>query len=273
MLFLLRDSISGHNYMRKIVRGRGINTNQSSDEETFIKRLNDLKKKSQKFGIGNLNETTLFARRKTITRILYYDYIYKLILNKPGVICEFGVQYGSTISLLTHLRGIYEPYNHPRKIIGFDTFTGFTNKFIPSEKVWKKGDLSVEKNYEKFLEKILDLHEQNSPISHIKKFELVKGDATLTFPKYLKKNPQTLISLAIFDMDVYYPTKQVLKKILHRMYKGSVLVFDELNSKDHPGETQALLETLNIRKLKLKNFYGTGNTSYCVLDDKLSKLT
>ena len=116
------------------------------------------------------------------------------------------------------------------------------------------------------------MHEQNSPINNIKKFELVKGDATQTLPKYLKKNPQTLISLAIFDMDVYYPTKKVLKKILSRMYKGSVLVFDELNSKDHPGETQALLETLNIKKLKLKNFYGTGNASYCIVDDKLSKL-
>ena len=258
--------------MRKIVKGRGISTNQSRDEKNFIQKLNYLKKKSQKFNLSNLNETTLFARRKTITRILYYDFIYKLILNKPGVICEFGVQYGSTMSLLTHFRGIYEPYNHPRKIIGFDTFSGFKNKFISSEKVWKKGDLSVQKNYEKFLEQVLDLHEQNSPINHIKKFELVKGDATQTLPKYLKKNPQTLISLAIFDMDVYYPTKKVLKKILSKMYKGSVLVFDELNSKDHPGETQALLETLNIKKLKLKNFYGTGNASYCVVDDKLSKL-
>ena len=62
--------------MRKTLRGRGISTNQSSDEKNFIQKLNYLKKKSQKFHLSNLNETTLFARRKTITRILYYDFIY-----------------------------------------------------------------------------------------------------------------------------------------------------------------------------------------------------
>ena len=53
--------------MRKIVKGRGISTNQSRDEKNFIQKLNYLKKKSQKFNLSNLNETTLFARRKTIT--------------------------------------------------------------------------------------------------------------------------------------------------------------------------------------------------------------
>ena len=38
---------------------------------------------------------------------------------------EFGVRWGQTLSILSALRGIFEPFNRHRKIIGFDTFAGF----------------------------------------------------------------------------------------------------------------------------------------------------
>lgn len=43
-------------------------------------------------------------------------------------------------------------------------------------------------------------------------FELIKGDATETIDKWLDNNPGASIALAIFDMDVYAPTKGVLQK-------------------------------------------------------------
>ena len=57
--------------------------------------------------------------------------------------------------------------------------------------------------------------------------------------------------MAIFDMDVYKPTKDVLEAILPRLIKGSVLVFDELNCPHFPGETIALIEVLGLKNLKL----------------------
>ena len=56
---------------------------------------------------------------------LYFDNLYQSIVNVPGVVMEFGVHWGSGISLLNNLRLLYEPYNFSRKIIGFDTFEGF----------------------------------------------------------------------------------------------------------------------------------------------------
>ena len=123
--------------MRKIIKKKGIDSNKSKESEIYYKKLNDLKNKSQKFNLKNVYETLLFASRRTVTRILYYDHIYKLILNKPGVILEFGVLYGHTLSLLGKFRGIYEPYNSARKIVGFDTVSGFANKFNKDEKKWK----------------------------------------------------------------------------------------------------------------------------------------
>jgi hypothetical protein len=51
--------------------------------------------------------------------------------------------------------------------------------------------------------------------------------------------------MAIFDMDIYKPTKDVLEKIIPRLVKGSLLVFDELNFKAFPGETIAVNEVLD----------------------------
>ena len=214
------------------------------------------------------NKKAFFSSRQNITRILYYNEIYKNILNKPGIIMEFGVECGATLSLLTKLRGIYEPYNFSRKIVGFDTFDGFSENLTDNEKKlgWKKGDYRTPKKYEKQLEKILPLEEKLCPLSHIKKFELIKGDASTTVEKYIRNNPQTVIGMAIFDMDIYKPTKDVLQSIIKRLYKGSILVFDELNDKNFPGETIALLEVLGLNNLKLHSFHGETFGCWAILE-------
>mgnify|MGYP001222099037 CR=1 FL=1 len=226
---------------------------KSSRKESSIKtkKKKIIKKLFKNDEINNL--ATLFTTRIEINRILYYNNVYKNLLKKPGVIMEFGVEWGSTLSLLIKLRSIHEPYNYSRKIIGFDTFSGFTNKLTTEEKKlgWKKSDYAVNKNYERVLGELLQLEEDNAPLSNIKKFELIKGDASTTVEKYIRNNPQTVIGMAIFDMDIYKPTKDVLQSIIKRLYKGSILVFDELNDKNFPGETIALLEVLGLNNLKL----------------------
>jgi len=204
--------------------------------------------------------SNLFLKRISLSRILYFNQLYLQLLNVPGVICEFGVQWGASLALLANLRSIYEPYNYSRKIIGFDTFSGFSNIDAKDGNSVLKGDYSTMQNYEESLEEILSLHEQNSPIPHIKKFELIKGDASKTVADWLNVNPHAIISMAIFDMDVYRPTKDVLECILPRLVKGSVLVFDELNCPKFPGETTALNEVIGLNKLKLRR---DPNQPYC----------
>ena len=256
--------------MRKILKNKsGRSTFHTNPEEIIIKEKSNLFEKVKKNRPDNISSfSMLLASRREITRILYYNKIYQNLLNKPGVIMEFGVEYGSIVSLLSKLRGIYEPYNYSRKIIGFDTFGGFEKTLTKEEKKfgWKQGDYGVPKGYEKTLEKILNLEEKQSPLSHIKKFELIKGDASKTIGTYLKKNPQTIIGMAIFDMDVYKPTKDVLKIIKNRLFKGSILVFDEINHPEWAGETLALLENIKIKNLKLQSFHGTSFGCWAILD-------
>lgn len=199
-------------------------------------------------------DSLVMLKRQTLSRLLYLNNLYQLIIGVPGVICEFGVKWGATLSQLINLRGIYEPYNHSRKIFGFDTFEGH---IVVDEKDGtspKVGDFSTFTGYEITLDEILSLQESFNPIPHIKKSTLIKGDASITIDQWLNDNLHAIISMAIFDMDVYAPTKNVLSKIIPKLTKGSVLVFDELNCETYPGETQALFEVLGFNRLALRRF-------------------
>jgi len=208
------------------------------------------------WGVHNL----VTLKRIALSRVIYYYELYQKIINIPGVICEFGVQWGATLALLQNLRGMYEPYNVSRKIIGFDTFEGFSTIDIKDGSFASLGDYKSMPGYEIILDEILSIHESFCPINHIKKFELVKGDATKTIVEWLDKNPHSIISMAIFDMDVYRPTKDVLEKIIPRLTKGSLLVFDELNCQHFPGETTAVQEVLGLNNITLKRH---PHQSYC----------
>jgi len=246
-------------------------TNKSEQEKTDLQKLRSASAQFEDFVSDvqwNLNKSFLFTTRQTVSRLLYLNQLYQEIIGKPGMICEFGVQYGSTLAALTNLRGIYEPFNFSRKIVGFDTFEGFTSDLTADEKKhgWASGDYAVPADYPDFLSELLQLHEQNAPIPHKKKFELVKGDVTKTFDGWLAANPHAIVAMAIFDMDVYAPTKYVLERVLSVMPKGGVLVFDELNCEGFPGETQAVKEVLGISNIRLRQNPHNPLQAWCVIE-------
>lgn len=203
---------------------------------------------------------TLFLKRQSLSRLIYYYELYQLIIDVPGVICEFGVQWGSTLSTLINLRGMYEPYNHSRHIFGFDTFEGFSTVREEDGGFASVGDYATAQRFEETLEQVLALQESFSPLSHIRKFQLVKGDASETIGPWLDQNKHAVVSMAIFDMDVYQPTRDVLQAIRPRLTKGSVLVFDELSAPNWPGETIALQEVLGLSGMRLRRH---PHQSYC----------
>lgn len=208
----------------------------------------------------------LFLTPQTLSRILFMDYLYKQNIEIQGVVMEFGCRWGQNLSLFMALRGIYEPFNRLRRIIGFDTFEGFNSVDSKDHASLKKGDYSVSKGYEEFLKKVLSFQEKESPLSHIEKFEIVKGDASEKIEEYLKMHPETIISLAYFDMDLYKPTLECLIAIKDRLTKGSVLGFDELNDPLCPGETEALREVFGMSGQRIKRFPFNSRTSYMVLE-------
>jgi len=216
-----------------------------------------------------LQNLGLFLNSKNLSRILFFDYIYRQIVDIPGTIIEFGTRWGQNISLFAALRGIYEPFYRHRKIIGFDTFTGFPsigehdNKEFPAI---REGGLACTENYVEYLEKVMEYQEQDNPMSHIRRFEIRAGDAIVEIAKYLEEYPAMIVALAFFDFDLYEPTKKCLEAIKPHLTRGSVLVFDELSDHDSPGETLALEEVFGVIQVKLRRYRYTSRVSYFVVE-------
>jgi len=240
--------------------------NEKECQDAFVKLLNESPIPDSEL-FHNLG---LYLSSKTLSRLIFFQHIYQQILNVHGVVMEFGVRWGQTLSLLSALRGIYEPFNRHRKIIGFDTFTGFPGLTEQDGGVANSkctaGSYSVTEGYEKHLADILHIQESLNPMSHVKRFELVKGDATQTIPAYFKAHPETVVALAILDFDIYQPTKIALTQIKDCMPKGSILVFDELCDELFPGETTAIKEVFGLRNLRVQRLPSTARVSYVVLE-------
>lgn len=209
------------------------------------------------------------VRRQDIARFLTKYEIFKISLPANGSIVECGVFAGGGLLSWHHFSAIAEPYNHTRKIIGFDTFSGFPDVH---EKDTQRGAsehshvgaFATNNSIVGEIQSLVDIHDRNRPLGHIPKIEIVAGDACKTIPKYVDDNPHLLISLLYLDFDIYEPTKVALEHLYLRVVKGGVVAFDELNCLEWPGETIALREFLDLSQVSLKRFPSDPYISYFV---------
>ena len=242
-----------------------LNTKTNFD---FLKKLEHYFDDSIGTTTEKISNFAKYVPRQDLTSFLVKYEIFKKILHVQGSIVECGVLFGGGLMTFAQLSAIFEPVNHQRKILGFDTFSGFPEISIHDKKstsnFMHRGGLKI--NSFDDLEKAIALYDSNRFLNHIPKVELIKGNASHTIPKYLTDNPHTVVSLLYLDFDLFKPTKIALKNFVPRMPKGSIIVFDELNSKLWPGETKAVLDTIGIRNLRIERFNFDSYISYAILD-------
>lgn len=209
-----------------------------------------------------------YCSRQYLSYYLAKYEIFKKVLKVHGSIIECGVFQGGGLMWWAQLSAILEPFNHQRRIIGFDTFSGF--KSLTSEDLSGAhsshhipGGLAT--NAQSEILSCIDVFDSNRPISHIPKVELVIGDATETIPHYIETHPHLVISLLVLDMDVYEPSLTALKYFLPRMSSGSIIWLDEINAPQWPGETQALLESVDLQNLEIRRFPFESHAAYAIL--------
>ncbi|WP_103350669.1 class I SAM-dependent methyltransferase [Amycolatopsis sp. CA-128772] len=227
---------------------------ESPVEKEVRERLTKLLTETPMPPVYLIDNLPVYLRRHQLADLLTMDALYRELVDLPGVIMEFGVLHGRHLATLAALRGIHEPYNSFRRIIGFDTFTGFpdlseVDEVSPSAAV---GRFAVPEDEVDHLREVLAAHEAGDPVSHVQRTFVVQGDVRETVPRYLEENPETVIGMAFFDLDLYEPTRDVFEAIRPHLTRGSILAFDELGHPRWPGVTKALRETLGLENLKLR---------------------
>lgn len=210
----------------------------------------------------------LYMRSSVLAKILFLNELYWLILDLPGVIVEFGTWWGQNLTVFENLRAIYEPFNQNRRIIGFDTFKGYpsiSDKDRLSETI-KVGGYKVTENYRAYLEELIDYHEKNNVLANVKKHQVVEGDVVETVPRFFKENPETVIALAYFDMALYEPTKVCLETIKPHLVRGSVIMLDDFNWHEYPGETIAFKEVFKGEKYSARRSRFMTDRTFIIMD-------
>lgn len=154
--------------------------------------------------------------------------IFNMITNLPGDIIECGVFKGSSLLLWLKLVSMTTP-NSIRKVIGFDFFDqnfveeleDATDKKAMAEVFSRcpvsRDDISVEGITAKLI---------GANFSH-SKFELVKGDLSITSKDYVSSRPGMRIALLYMDVDLEKPTYDALCTLWDRVVSGGIVVFDE----------------------------------------------
>jgi Macrocin-O-methyltransferase (TylF) len=229
-------------------------TTRSAREESYAAKMEQCISDSPFSNLERLQNFSLYTPRQELTNFLVRYEIFKRVLTVQGSIIECGVLRGAGLMAWAQFSAIFEPANHQRRVVGFDTFSGFP-KLSREDRASDSneahaGGLRVD-SYD-HLQRCIQLFDANRFVGHVPKVELVRGDAVKTIPRYLKENPQLIVSLLYLDFDIYQPTLAALKYFLPRMPKGAVIAFDELNLKDWSGESIAVLESLKLREYRIE---------------------
>lgn len=229
-------------------------TTRSEKEQSYAARMEQCIAESPFSNLERLQSFPLYTPRQDVTNFLVRYEIFKRALPVQGSIIECGVLRGGGLMAWAQFSAIFEPTNHQRRVVGFDTFSGFPKLSKQDRKSEsdqaRSGGLAAD-SYS-HLQQCVELYDANRFIGHVPKVELVRGDATRTIPRYLKENPQLIVSLLYLDFDIYEPTLAALKHFVPRMPKGAVIAFDELNLKDWRGESIAVLESLKLREYRIE---------------------
>ena len=190
-----------------------MNSYQSSDEE-----------KERSLG--------LFLRGSLLARIFGIREIYEQIVDIPGSIIDLGTWRGQTAVICENLRSIFEPMHLNRRIIAFDTFTGYVG-FSDKDNattLHKDGTYSTGESYDIFLQNLLTLHEKSNAMgNNFGKHMVIKGDCLKTLPDFFERNPNEFISLAFFDVNSYIPTNDSFNLIFEKLVPGGIIAFWQLS--------------------------------------------
>jgi hypothetical protein len=212
-------------------------------------------------GIGQedvIENFMLFLRRVNFGKFLSHVQIFNEVMDVPGHIVECGVFKGMSLLTFVKLIEVLCPADSLKRVIGFDTFEGFVNLAekdgLPNEKRGKVVGGWNSSDFLPTLQKLVEITQRDSMVPRVKRVELVKGDASVSIPEYVKANPGIRISLLHLDMDLYEPTLAALRHLYPLVSPGGIVLLDEYGMDGFPGESAAFDDFFGANRPQLKKF-------------------
>ena len=176
--------------------------------------------------VGSVN----LARNLAIVDLL------RSTLSVPGHIAEFGCWKGSTSLLLAKALKIYDP-NSPKLLHLFDSFEGLT-EFQPKDlgAIEQAGDYQGSREHLELCAQLAEV--EDAMVIH-------QGLIEVTLPEFVAVNRGIKFSFIYCDTDLYSATRVILEALWGALSVGGLIVFDQWNMDEFPGEGTAVNEFIS----------------------------
>ena len=207
---------------------------RTQTDHNYLKKRKELSQKTGKRELWNvIDHWPLYVGIGNLARMLAIEQLFRQSLKVPGHLAEFGSWRGANLMLLAKMLKILDP-NSSKKVHCFESFEGLKT-FVPKDGKQTKKTRGSYQGCLKELEEMIKLYQLQDSI------EIHKGDIAQTLPATLT-NKALSFSFVYCDTDLYAPSKIILESLHPRISKGGLVVMDEWNFGEWPGETIAVRE-------------------------------
>ena len=189
----------------------------------------------------------------TLGRFLAHAELFRQVLGIPGHIVDIGVGSGGSTFAWAKLCRLF--FDGSKQVYGFDTFSGFPTVCAEDGKGphVSRGALNFGRT---------PFKHAAAPRNAGLPITFIEGDIERTLPAWLNAmGPEFRVSLLNLDADLYAPTKTALTYLMPRMSPGGVVILDEYDVPDFPGEKQAVIDYFGHNMPVLRDFYWCKNPS------------
>lgn len=192
-----------------------------------------------------------------VGKLLAHHTLYRMAMDLPGAYVECGVFKGASFTRFAMFRHLFESED-ARTLVGFDTFGAFPETAFAEDQARRTrfiegaGDQSISVEQ---LRSVLDRKECGRNVT------LVPGDICETVPAFAREHPEFRIALLHLDVDIYEPSRAVMRTLAPLVVRGGVVILDDYGI--FPGATKAVDDFLAEHPESLRKFpYALAPTYY-----------
>jgi hypothetical protein len=210
----------------------------------FYKGIKDIIEKYDVPLSDVLTHPTGFMQRRNLPKFLALYDIFKMTIDMPGSIAEFGVFKGGSLFTWFHLLETFLPGERMKKIYAFDHFKGydsFTDGESSSDWVKEKhnGNL-LDDVSEGMIHDLVKLQSNDSYLPGVERIVLVSGDILETAPYFKENNMGVRFSIINVDVNLLKPVKSILDNFFDLLLPGGIIMFSGYSAAPWGGEAEAI---------------------------------